>query len=506
MTKTEQKYIEIDRLMRRYDVEPDGLLDFAEKHLPKYLFYSQKEHRAYCSACKQTFKPVKGLKTNEPAICPKCGAEVIAKSEGRIGKLTDIVWSVWLQNDGDDICTHYYRTVADYTDDFRQPEINTTEQYRNIHGSEFHDYMWWHSNHVGMICRDRWMPYAERGGGCLYAFKSEFYEPCEPYVFGDAEAAVKRSRFRYCPINALLDVHGRTGAETVERFIIDGWLNTYKLIPQIELTVKVGFKSLTYAVRQQEVKLNDKATDVCDALGVTKRQYKELLKISDPNKDEFNALRKYNCSAETARWIAMLGDNWDTNRKLDDLEGLAPLEKLKQYIEGIGNDLASYTDYVKRLMQLGYDYKDKAYLFPKDFWKAHDRLMEQQYADQDKGNNAKIKRMAAKCKCNLHFGGMFCRPARSATELRKEGAVLHHCVATYAERMARGETLIMFIRKETDPDSPFFTMEVCNGKIVQVRGLRNCAPTAEVTAFRNEFEKVLQAESQKKNSRKKTAA
>lgn len=503
MNKIEQKYIEIDKLMERFNADPDGLLEYAEAHLPKYLFYSQKKKHAYCTACKQTFKPFKGLRHNEPNVCPICGAEVIAKSEGRISKLTDVVWTMWAQNDGDDICTHYYRTVADYSEDFEDANVETTEEFRNIHDSEFHDYMWWHTNAVGYSSRERWLPYARRGGYYYYSYTGEYYEPRDVYVYGDLMKTLSLSRFKYCPIDGLLKAYGTEDSGAVNAFIVDGWLNTYKRIPQIELICKVGFLRLTYAVRREQIQLNKEATNVRDALGVTRKQFKTLLELGDPSVEEFNAVKKYTCTADEARWLAALGSANGSEEKLAELERLAPLGKLRPYLASIGNDVNSYSDYMTWIIALGYNHKDKGLMFPKEFWKAHDKIMEQFYFEQDKVKNEAIRAVAEKFPCELHCGGMFVRPAMSAAELRKEGTALHHCVATYAGRMAEGRSIILFVRKESEPDAPFYTMEVVNWRIIQLRGLRNCAPTPDVAEFRAKFEEVLKkAEKKAKRTRK----
>lgn len=59
-------------------------------------------------------------------------------------------------------------------------------------------------------------------------------------------------------------------------------------------------------------------------------------------------------------------------------------------------------------------------------------------------------------------------------DLANEGMALHHCVKSYIERVANGNTNIVFIRKKTDKEKPFFTVEVSNDKsIEQVHGFGN---------------------------------
>lgn len=45
-------------------------------------------------------------------------------------------------------------------------------------------------------------------------------------------------------------------------------------------------------------------------------------------------------------------------------------------------------------------------------------------------------------------------------EIVKEGMELHHCVGSYTERHETGDATIMLLRKKSEPDKPFYTIEV----------------------------------------------
>jgi len=60
-------------------------------------------------------------------------------------------------------------------------------------------------------------------------------------------------------------------------------------------------------------------------------------------------------------------------------------------------------------------------------------------------------------------------------DLTQEGIALHHCVGGYIKSVASGYTNILFIRKISEPDKPFFTVEITNeGTIRQIHGACNC--------------------------------
>lgn len=64
-------------------------------------------------------------------------------------------------------------------------------------------------------------------------------------------------------------------------------------------------------------------------------------------------------------------------------------------------------------------------------------------------------------------------PAKPS-DLSFEGLSLHHCVKSFIDKVAHKQTTILFIRKVEEPETPFFTMEVCDGAIRQAHGACNC--------------------------------
>ena len=82
------------------------------------------------------------------------------------------------------------------------------------------------------------------------------------------------------------------------------------------------------------------------------------------------------------------------------------------------------------------------------------------------------------------------RPCYESKELINESKVLNHCVRTYAKKIANGESLIMFVRKHDEIDTPFVTVELQKrGKsknynyVEQVRAKDNKAPDNFTTNF-----------------------
>ena len=141
--------------------------------------------------------------------------------------------------------------------------------------------------------------------------------------------------------------------------------------------------------------------------------------------------------------------------------------------EGI---IRAYRDYLRECEQLHFDLHDREILFPKDLVAAHDRTMEQVEFEKNKADQEKFQKAVEKLeKFAWSEGEFFIRPAREQMELTAEGKDLHHCVGGYIRDMAEGETAIFFLRKVSEPDKPFYTLELQKKRVIQCRTEHNAS-------------------------------
>lgn len=79
------------------------------------------------------------------------------------------------------------------------------------------------------------------------------------------------------------------------------------------------------------------------------------------------------------------------------------------------------------------------------------------------------------------------------TSLLEEGRVLHHCVGSYVDSGTAGKEYILYLRKVTEPDTPFFTINLLpNGKVRQIHGLCNCNVPKELKPFIDKWAKQFE--------------
>ena len=139
--------------------------------------------------------------------------------------------------------------------------------------------------------------------------------------------------------------------------------------------------------------------------------------------------------------------------------------------------MAAYRDYLRECSALGYDMSNTAVTMPKDLFAAHDKTMELMREKQDLELAAK---MAERCKdleellFQLPELGLMIKLPETVQDIIDEGAALNHCVASYADRHVAGALAIVFLRRISDPDTPYYTMEISNSyEIQQCRGRHN---------------------------------
>lgn len=116
-----------------------------------------------------------------------------------------------------------------------------------------------------------------------------------------------------------------------------------------------------------------------------------------------------------------------------------------------------FTDYQAQLERLA----PNADKLPDDLHEAHARLSERERRLLNRGKNEKFRtrrRLLAWMKWK--WGGMFIRPIDSAQDIVREGEEQDNCVAGYANRHADGKTIIMVLRKCSEPRKPWHTVEI----------------------------------------------
>lgn len=337
------------------------------------------------------------------------------------------------------------------------------------------------------------------------------------------ETIIQKTGYRYCQMDYFfLDYpwEGEPGPDVVMKY-----LALYSLHPQIEYLVKAGLEKII------EARLHGQSTKY--AVSWNTRNPRKFLRFH-LDKDDWQEIRDRvkEYDADDLQMLAFIQhrgprqnvslDDAIQFRKavslyqIEDSMMIPDIHHLMRYAEeqadkaGVSKYqvLHDYMDYLKELQYLQYDQKDKRNLWPKDFIKAHQHtsylvtVLKEEEAirrqeERHKGFEQQIQTRVQKLGRYTFSSGNLCiRPIASIREMITEGKTNHNCVATYIESYAKGCTDIFVIRRKDDPDTPYYTIEIKNGVIIQCRTRYNMnAPEeSDVAQFIRLFQKVkLQA-------------
>ena len=171
-------------------------------------------------------------------------------------------------------------------------------------------------------------------------------------------------------------------------------------------------------------------------------------------------------------------------------------KKLLTYLLKQGTEIEIYKDYYEACVELGLDMGEDKNRYPHDFKYWHDMRVDQRNtkrAEEDKRKRAELyAKFSAVIEKYLPLErmkkeGYVVIIAHSPAELIHEGEVLGHCVGkmNYDQKVARGQSLIFFVRRADKIDEPFFTMEYSleQRKILQLYGAGNRHPEPEIEAY-----------------------
>ena len=167
-----------------------------------------------------------------------------------------------------------------------------------------------------------------------------------------------------------------------------------------------------------------------------------------------------------------------------------------RYLIAQNTELRPYLDYHKACTFLGLDMSLPKNRYPHDFKFWHDTRIDEYRTARAKADQEQRRELYEQFSAvvttyapmeDTRQGAYIVMIAKSPDELVREGEVLGHCVGrgNYDQRVARGESLIFFVRRADDPTTPLITVEfnVKSKKMLQCYGKGNTSPSEEAKQF-----------------------
>lgn len=519
--------------MKLTETPPEGLVDWIKKQKldwRDYLVYRSgweadqtgRKHRcvdATCTHCGASFQTEKvpkelfrysrspyGLRSpasgdpitnGDVLLCPGCGAEITAAHLSRVDELTRCVWPMTAEAQEGKLLLYLWRVKREIRKDggtalntepwecyiFSAKDAEKWTHWRKVQNRTQLTARWEKKSQMKDTMLDIELVYCPEGLANIYA----------------------ATECANCKLETYMEIKDDYRFPVV-------WMRTWQRHRAAEMLMSPNTKRLTAALiahrKRQTASWREKwsrNTDVLRGLNWKGRRSHGVLRLE---KEELNYFADKPDAA--AQYDALLlarkhgvpcrcGEE-DTTMSTGTQErilkrGVLP-GKATRYIRkqrarrktGIWENLLC--DYWDMAEALGEDLHDRDTLWPQDLRAAHDRCVERKKAEaaehRKKSFQQRYERMK---KYAFEADGIFIRPCETEEELIREGKALHHCVASYAARHAKGDLTIFFIRLNAAPDESWYTLNFDEKRlsVTENRGLRNCKRTDEVREFENKW-------------------
>lgn len=442
----------------------------------------------YCTHCQQRYV-TDNLNHNQSTECKKCHSECTVKASGRGRKyLRDSTYFVYYEKSiaspGSIIARGIY-AVRDYSGDFTKVNtIYTTDAMylfepgnsqmfvRGYYGPRFYErdtIISESNNYNWAIIGCSYESIAEAAEGTLFQ-----YSTWEQYKGGDMVKFFGLfSKYPCVEYLTKMKLKYFVSAKLCNGYTYGAINWRGKNISQVLRLNKQQIKNVREFIDSGEgfSPLAFRLYQISERDG-SKYSLPKLQEISIKYNYHFNDLQKILKYTTLRRALAYI-------RKQDKKLVKMPLSGL----------IIHWKDYISDCVTLEMDLSQKHILFPSNIRLAHEKTIEQIEVMGDELLNAKMAKRVDAINKRYAFEkyGIFIRAALSSDELIAEGKALRHCVGTYANNYAEGKTNILVIRRSSAPDTPFYTMEIKGGRIIQTQGYKHCTPEGDVEKFVKDF-------------------
>lgn len=472
---------------------PEGMIDYIRREvLPKdrVIIYKRGNVNGICTVCGTQVRAMGRRFTQSTRVnCPNCGARVSCVLEDGCAFAANYIENIVAVQKGTDGKTVFFRQWLlrrDHTARWEHIEdfLHETVRYA-IRGAKTAKWQkqgkWNYYMKTERYELDEWIRWSD----------NRIYDGGYYFYTGGIEEALQGTAMQYADLEGYLEEkrHNRNPIY---------FLEYHAKYPVIEFLWKAGYRNIVHnrifgmdrenrnAILWERKKLKE-----CFKfpLRILKLMPPEEWKLDDVQRANY-LWKNYGERITDAEMQMALQSRTDV-QSLTGAMPYAGIGKILKYIqkqtekrkeekghttytpEGI---IRAYRDYLRECEQLHFDLHDREILFPKDLVAAHDRTMKQIAFEKNKADQEKFQKAVEKLeKFAWSEGEFFIRPAREQMELMAEGKALHHCVGGYIKRMAEGETAIFFLRKASEPDKPFYTLELQKKRVIQCRTEHNAS-------------------------------
>lgn len=283
------------------------------------------------------------------------------------------------------------------------------------------------------------------------------------------------------------------------------YLKAYESEPKLELLYKFGLSRLAwdiYCDRYETKRIMGKIKSLKD-LGIdSKDEIKECCNLDAQTLIARKEVKKWNIEPNNYNNALSFIKTLNSRSGTDFQYSFITRERWFKYAltqdadyNLITSFLNDYIDYITDCVTLGLDLKNTAVKMPKSL-----RISHKWAADEIKIQETQVyDALIESAYENMHKlvewsdGNLKIIMPKTSGEIINEGVKQSHCVGRYCERVATGESIVLFLRRAADLEQNFYTMEIKKDMrlldVVQCRGFENCEKTEKIEKFLKKYER-----------------
>jgi hypothetical protein len=302
---------------------------------------------------------------------------------------------------------------------------------------------------------------------------------------------IAKTFYKYSEVDKFLKLY-KQGAWDAENYLIE-----YRKHPVLESFLKLGFNNIAlhylksgftkhdYANNREVNKLNEGERELHKVLGLNKQQFTLLNSVKNPTMELYECIKANKTpkmySKDQYELVNKHCQSTYRCEKMFELFKDVSYKKVMKYLKNNKTDI--YLDYIDFCRKLNWDLGNDFVAFPKNLQVSHDEaqslISEEEKKNQIEAINKLLPDIARKY--NFEYKDLLVVAPKDAKEYIRESQALHNCISkNYMHSMADAKCFIVFIRKVSEPDKPYFAMEIASNRVCQVRGMNNCTPPEDV--------------------------
>lgn len=471
--KRKKKMEDKERIMSQVKELPPAFEKWAINQFMDYMVFSiDNRKEGYCSHCREKV-PMEKLINGTTVQCPICGRKMEARTGKKMPRI-QAVSTVYVQPIKEGMMYRFIQYQKCWDPDgeetvYHREGLRMVQEFgkgnrwfeKRIWDYEMHEYSGWSENKVNGWIKSINSPVAVLLWGGYYETKCLIYRR-------NLAALHKKSPMAH--LEGAKKLIGEVASEQRYKQRLFAYMDIMKacgMYPILESLWKLGFENLVLDIVVGKIRIG-RQKENHKALGISKELWRYMLsttrKMDGEWLNKMKILGKVHGRIQDKDRAAkmMIGSELQTLFIIKKLK----LKKTVDYLEG-KQSAYMYIDYLQMSERLNLE----PILYPRDLEALHDQLVELLQAEENQKKLEKaakmdedIKKIYKKIKKRFSYENekYILRPAKSNVEIVKEGQIQHICVGSgyYTEKMIKNESYILFLRQQSEPDKPYYTIEI----------------------------------------------